>query len=81
MIERGAHFQPLQCAKAAPGGEEMMGLGGDRVRGGLRQRDMLFERLVSTLHLPPFVGDRGHVRKRPGGITGKGAKSCIHAPE
>src|SRR5215204_2120473 len=48
----------------------MMGLGRARVRGRLSQRDGLFERLVITLHWPPFVIARGEVSKRPGGITG-----------
>ena len=70
MIQRGSHFQPLQFDKAAQGGKEMIGLGRDRLRGGLRQRDILFERLVITLHLPPFVIGRGEIRKRQGSIAG-----------
>ena len=35
MIEVGAHFQPLQFDKAAQGGEEMIGLGGDGLGGRL----------------------------------------------
>ena len=61
MIQRGSHFQPLQFDKAAQGGKEMIGLGRDRLRGGLRQRDILFERLVITLHLPSCVIGRGQV--------------------
>ena len=70
MIELGLPFQPLQFDKATQGGKEMIGLGRDGLRGGLRQRDVLFERLVITLHLPPFVIGRGEVVKRQGGITG-----------
>ena len=70
MIQLGLHFQPLQFNKAAQGGKEMIGLGRDRLRGGLRQRNILFERLVITFHLPPFVVGRGQVVKRYGGLTG-----------
>ena len=31
MIEVGLHFQALQFDKAAQGGKEMIGLGGDRL--------------------------------------------------
>ena len=34
-IELSAIFQPLQCDKATQRGEEMMGLGGDRLGGRL----------------------------------------------
>ena len=70
MIELGAQFQPLQFDKAAQGGAEVISLRGDGLRGGLRQRDLLFERLVRTLHWPPFVRGRGQVRKRQGSLTG-----------
>ena len=70
MIELGAHFQPLQFDKAAQGGEEMISLGGNGLCGRLGQRDVLFKRLMITLHLPPFVIGRGEVVKRQGGITG-----------
>ncbi len=49
MIELGPHFEPLQFDEATQGGKEMSGLGGDGLRGGLGQRDLLFERLVITL--------------------------------
>ena len=49
MIELGLHFQLLQFDKATQGGKEMIGLGGDGLRGRLRQRDVLFERLVIAL--------------------------------
>jgi hypothetical protein len=70
VIELGPHFQPLQFDKAPEGGKEMIGLGSDSLRGQLRQRHSLCERLVITLHLPPFVIGRGQVVKRQGGITG-----------
>ena len=71
MIELGFPFQPLQFDKATQGGKEMIGLRGDRLRGRLGQRDVLFERLMITfLHSPPFVIGRGHVVKRQGGLTG-----------
>ena len=70
MIQLGLPFQPLQFDKAAQGGKEMIGLGGDRLRGRLGQRDVLFERLMITFHSPPFVVGRGQVVKRQGGITG-----------
>ncbi len=70
MIQLGIHFQPLQFDKAAQGGKEMIGLGRDRLRGRLCQRDVLFERLVRTLHVPPFLLGRGQVVKRQGGSAG-----------
>jgi len=35
MIELSFHFQPLQFDKATQGGKEMIGLGGNRLRGRL----------------------------------------------
>jgi len=35
MIALGLHFQPLQFAKAAQGGKEMLGLSGFGLRGRL----------------------------------------------
>ena len=49
MIELGPHCQPLQFDKATQRGKEMIGLRGDGLRGGLGQRDVLFERLMITL--------------------------------
>ena len=69
VIELGLPFEPLQFDKATPGGKAMIGCGGDGLRGGLGPRDMLFERLVITLHWPPCVVGRGQVRKRQGGST------------
>jgi len=48
MIELSSHFQPLQFDKATQRGEEMIGLGGDRLGGRLGERDIVFERLVVT---------------------------------
>ena len=70
MIQLGLPFQPLQFDKATQRGKEMIGLGRDGLGGRLGQRDILFERLVITFHLPPFVIGRGQVVKRQGGITG-----------
>ena len=70
MIEFGLPFEPLQFDKATQRGKEMIGWGGDGLRGGLGQRDVLFERLMITLHLPPGVIGRGQVVKRQGDITG-----------
>ena len=64
MIELGLHVQALQFDEATQGSKERVGLGGDRLRRRLRQRDLLFKRLVRTLHLPPCVRDRGQVVKR-----------------
>ena len=48
----------------------MIGLGGDRLRGRLRQRDIVFERFVITFYFPPFVVDRSEGLERHRGVTG-----------
>jgi len=48
MIERGLHLQSLQFDEATQGSKEVIGLGRDGLRGGLCQRNILFERLVIT---------------------------------
>ena len=70
VIQLGLPFAPLPFAKATQGGKEMLGLGGDGLRGRLGQRPGRFERLMITLHLPPFVRARGEVVERQGGLTG-----------
>jgi hypothetical protein len=55
MIELGPHFQPLHFDKATEGSKERVGLGSDGLCGQLGQRDVLVERLVLTLYLPPCV--------------------------
>jgi hypothetical protein len=52
MLQLGFPFPPRQFAKATQGGNEVRGLRGDRLRGGLGQRDVRLERLLIPLHCP-----------------------------
>ncbi|MCC6300356.1 MAG: hypothetical protein IT314_13765 [Anaerolineales bacterium] len=69
VIEFGVAFEQFQFDIPAQGGEEMVGLGCDRLGRRLLQRSILFERLVIGFHIPSFLVECGDPVTVQGGIV------------